>query len=105
MFESGDLKVDLANQQVFVRGLEVHLTRMEYKVLTTFVRQAGKVLSNEQLLKAVWDETDAANLHRLRVYIVNLRRKIEANPHRPRHLLTEPGFGYRLATTTSYFRN
>ena len=103
-FRSGDLKVDLASRRVYARGLEVRLTPMEYKVLTTFVRHAGKPLSNEFLLKEIWQSDKRVNLQCLRVYVVNLRRKIEANPHRPRHLLTEAGFGYRLATRTSHFR-
>lgn len=98
VFQSGDLKIDLTARQVHVRGIEVRLTRTEYKVLTTLVRHAGQVLTHQFLAKEVWDEQQADSISRLRVNMRNLRRKIEAKPHRPRHLLTETGVGYRLAT-------
>ncbi|HZZ27792.1 MAG TPA: response regulator [Pirellulales bacterium] len=97
VFESGDLKVDLAARRVFVRGEEVHLTRMEYNLLTTLVRYAGKVLTHQFLLAEVWGPTQAENTQHLRVFMAGLRRKIEADPAQPRHLLTEQGVGYRLA--------
>jgi two-component system KDP operon response regulator KdpE len=97
-FESGDLKVDLAARRVFVAGSEVHLTPIEYKLLTTLVRHAGKVLTHRQLLKEVWGPQQTDQTHYLRVYMANLRRKLETDPARPRYLLTEQGIGYRLAS-------
>jgi two-component system KDP operon response regulator KdpE len=97
-FAVGDLQVDLARRQVFVAGTEVHLTPIEYKLLTTLVRHAGKVLTHRQLLNEVWGPSHSGDAHYLRVYMVQLRRKLEADPTRPRCLLTEPGVGYRLAS-------
>jgi two-component system KDP operon response regulator KdpE len=94
-FESGDLKVDLADRRVFVRGSEVRLTPLEFKLLTTLVRHPGKVLTHRFLLKEVWGPLQQEP-HHLRVFMASLRRKIEADPARPRHLLTEQGVGYRL---------
>jgi two-component system KDP operon response regulator KdpE len=95
-FESGELRVDLALRRVTVRGEEVHLTPLEYKLLTTLVKHAGKVLTHRLLLKEVWGPNAQAQTHYLRVYMTQLRHKIEADPARPRLLLTEPGVGYRL---------
>ena len=97
VFAVGDLRVDLARRHVFVGGKEVHLTPIEYKLLTTLVRHAGKVLTHGQLLKEVWGPSHGEEAHYLRVYMAQLRRKLEADPTRPRYLLTEPGVGYRLA--------
>ncbi len=96
-FTVGDLRVDLARRQVFVGGREVHVTPIEYKLLTTLVRGAGKVLTHGQLLKEVWGPSHEGEAHYLRIYIMQLRRKLEADPTRPRYLRTEPGVGYRLA--------
>lgn len=95
-FTVGDLRVDLARRLVFVGGKEVHLTPIEYKLLTALVRHAGKVLTHAQLLKEVWGPSHESEAHYLRIYIMQLRRKLEANPTRPRYLRTEPGVGYRL---------
>ncbi len=97
VFAVGDLKVDLARRHVFAGGKEVHLTPTEYKLITTLIRHAGKVLTHRQLLKEVWGPSHAEEAHYLRVYMTQLRRKLEADPTRPRYLLTEPGVGYRLA--------
>jgi two-component system KDP operon response regulator KdpE len=97
IFESGDLKIDLASRRIHARGAEVHLTRMEYKVLVMLVRHAGKVLTHQYLLEEVWGKQQAENPQHLRVFMASLRRKIEADPARPVHLLTEQGVGYRLA--------
>jgi two-component system KDP operon response regulator KdpE len=96
VFEAGDLRVDLAARRVTRAGQEVHLTPTEYKLLTTLVRHAGKVLTHRQLLKEVWGSNDLNQSHYVRVYLGQLRQKIEADPARPRLLLTEPGVGYRL---------
>jgi two-component system KDP operon response regulator KdpE len=97
VFEWDELKVDLAARRVFVRGAEVHLTPIEYRLLTTLVRHAGKVVTHRALLKEVWGPGHAEEVHYLRVYMAGLRRKLESDPARPRYLLTEQGVGYRLA--------
>jgi two-component system KDP operon response regulator KdpE len=96
-FECGELKVDLAARRVFVATTEVHLTPIEYKLLTTLVHSAGKVLTHRQLLKEVWGPDQVHETHYLRVFMAHLRRKMESDPARPRYLLTEQGIGYRLA--------
>ncbi len=96
-FTLGGLHVDQLRRQVFVDGKEVHLTPIEYRLLTTLVRHAGKVLTHRQLLKEVWGPPYGDQSHYLRVHMAHLRRKLEADPARPRYLLTEPGVGYRLA--------
>jgi two-component system KDP operon response regulator KdpE len=96
-YECGDLKVDLSSRRVWVSSAEVHLTPIEYKLLATLVRYAGKVLTHRQLLKEVWGPHQVEETHYLRVFMANLRRKLEADPARPRYLLTEQGVGYRLA--------
>jgi two-component system KDP operon response regulator KdpE len=96
-FTVGDLNVDLAARRVFVGAREVHLTPLEYKLLATLIRHAGKVLTHRFLLKEVWGPHHAQETHYLRVFMAALRRKIEADSTQPRYLLTEPGVGYRLA--------
>ena len=93
----GDLRVDIAKRQVLTHDKQIHLTPIEYRLLTTLIRHAGKVLTHRQLLKEVWGPNDACEIHYLRVYMNQLRHKLEPDPHRPRYLLTEPGVGYRLA--------
>ena len=95
-FAVGALHVDLARRRVSVAGADVHLTPIEYRLLATLIRHAGKVLTHRQLLKEVWGPPYAEQTHYLRVYMGALRRKLEVDPARPRHLLTEPGVGYRL---------
>ena len=97
VFTTGDLRVDLGRRHVFVREQEVKLTPTEYRLLTTLVRYAGRVLTHRQLLKEVWGPNQTEEAHYLRVYMAQLRRKIELDPAQPRYLLTEPGVGYRLA--------
>jgi two-component system KDP operon response regulator KdpE len=97
VFAVGDLRVDLARRQVVVRDETVHLTPIEYRLLTTLIKSAGKVLTHRYLLKEAWGPGDVHETHYLRVYMNQLRHKLEADPHRPRYLLTEPGIGYRLA--------
>jgi two-component system, OmpR family, KDP operon response regulator KdpE len=91
------LRVDFARRQVFVRDREIHLTPIEYRLLTTMIQHAGKVVTHRQLLKEVWGPDSVFETHYLRVYMAQLRRKIEDDPARPCCLLTEPGVGYRLA--------
>ena len=96
-FTVGGLRVDQVKRQVLIDGKEVHLTRIEYRLLTTLARHAGRVISQRQLLKDVWGPGQTEQAHYLRVYMGTLRRKLERDPARPRYLLTEPGVGYRLA--------
>lgn len=96
IFIVGDLRVDLAGRHVFLGNAEVHLTPIEYKLLTVLVRYAGRVLTHQQLLKEVWGPYHAQDTHYLRVHLAQLRRKIEPDPSQPRYLLTETGVGYRL---------
>jgi len=96
IFSVGALRVDLAGRHVQVDGKEVHLTPIEYKLLTALVRHAGKVLTHRQLLQEVWGPSRTEDSQSLRFYVAQLRRKLEAVPARPRYLLTEPGVGYRL---------
>ncbi|HET9951467.1 MAG TPA: response regulator [Candidatus Eisenbacteria bacterium] len=95
-FESGDLSIDLARRRVTARGKEVRLTPIEFKLLATLARFAGRVLTHDVLLREVWGPGYATQRHYLRVYMAQLRHKIEADPARPKHLVTEPGVGYRL---------
>ncbi len=97
-FQVGELRLDLLRRQVFVGDREVRLTPIEYKLLATLVRHAGKVVTHAQLLRDVWGPTHTDQAHYVRVYLAHLRHKLEAEPARPRYLLTEPGVGYRLAT-------
>ena len=99
VFALEGLRVDLACRQVFVGAEEVHLTPIEYRLLTTMIKYAGKVITHRQLLKEVWGPDSVFETHYLRVYMAQLRRKIEVDPARPRFLLTEPGVGYRLAAS------
>jgi two-component system, OmpR family, KDP operon response regulator KdpE len=96
-YQAGDLVVDLARRRVTVSGQDMHLTPIEYRLLTTLIKHAGKVLTHKQLLKEVWGRPYDDQPHYLHVFMNQLRRKIEPDPARPRHLLTEPGVGYRLA--------
>ena len=93
----GELRVHLVRRQVFVGDKEMHLTPIEYKLLTTLVRHAGKVVTHQQLLREVWGPAHTEQAHYARVYMAHLRHKLEAEPARPRYLLTESGVGYRLA--------
>jgi two-component system KDP operon response regulator KdpE len=95
-FSSGPLRVDLGARRTFVDGREIHLTAIEYRLLATLIEHAGKVVTHRQLLQAVWGPGHAAQAHYLRVYMAHLRRKLEADPTRPRIFRTEIGVGYRL---------
>ncbi|XHS76532.1 two-component system response regulator KdpE [Burkholderiaceae bacterium UC74_6] len=95
-FRFGEVEVDLAARRVLRAGEAVHLTPIEYRLLTHLIANAGKVLSHRQLLKAVWGPSHVDDNHYLRVYMGNLRQKLEQSPAQPRHLLTETAVGYRL---------
>ena len=96
-FRVGDLLVDLAVRRVFVAGNEVHLTPLEYRLLTTFARNAGKVLTHKYLLTQVWGPGYVEQTHYPRMFVAGLRHKLEPDPAQPRYLITEMGVGYRLA--------
>lgn len=96
VLECGSLRVDLASRDVSVDGNPVHLSPNEFALLAALVRHAGKVLTHRQLLHEVWGGLPSAQPTYLRVYMANLRKKLEPDPARPRILLTEPGVGYRL---------
>ena len=96
IFTAGDLNVDLGRRVVKVGGKEVRLTPIEFKLLSVLVKHAGKVLTHHQLLNEVWGPNNTEEGNYLRVYIHQLRHKIEADPARPRYLTTETGVGYRL---------
>jgi two-component system KDP operon response regulator KdpE len=95
-FATGALRVDLTRQQVFVNDQEVHLTPIEYRLLTTLVRNAGKVVTHRNLLREVWGPAYTTESQYLRVFMGQLRHKLEEDPARPRYIRTEPGVGYRL---------
>jgi two-component system, OmpR family, KDP operon response regulator KdpE len=96
IYRSAGLYVDLARRDVLVEGQTASLTPTEYDILRILIQHAGKVLTHQQLVHAVWGTGYEANAHLLRVNVSNLRRKIESEPSRPRHIVTEAGVGYRL---------
>jgi two-component system KDP operon response regulator KdpE len=91
-----DIRVDLVRRVVEVRGQEVHLTPIEYKLLALLVKHAGMVLTHRQLLEQVWGPGNAHQMQYLRVYMTQLRHKLEDEPARPKYFVTETGVGYRL---------
>jgi two-component system, OmpR family, KDP operon response regulator KdpE len=96
VLEFGDLRIDLARRIVMRGGQEIHLTPTEYNLLRELAVNAGKVLTHQMLLTRVWGPASAEVSHSLRVYVNQLRRKIEPDPARPRYVVTEPGVGYRF---------
>jgi two-component system, OmpR family, KDP operon response regulator KdpE len=96
----GDIALDLDKRAVQVAGAEVHLTPIEYKLLVLLMKNAGRVLTHRQILKEVWGPSHATQTQYLRVYMTQLRHKVERDPARPKYLATEPGVGYRLRTET-----
>jgi two-component system, OmpR family, KDP operon response regulator KdpE len=100
VFTSGDIQVDFARRLVTRDGEVVKLTPTEYALLRLMIQHAGKVLTHQQILKAVWGPEYVHETHYLRVYFAQLRQKLEDDPTRPRFLLTEPGVGYRLSSTS-----
>jgi two-component system KDP operon response regulator KdpE len=95
-FSFGNIRVDFSKRRVFVNGEEIHLTRIEYKLLAILIKYAGKVVTHNQLLKETWGQGYGQESNYLRVYMAHLRRKLEDNPANPKFLTTEPGVGYRL---------
>lgn len=96
IFVSDDLEVDLSQKKITVSGSEVKLAATEYEVLSRLVRDHGKIISQKTLLKQIWGSISEDQSHYLRIYINQLRKKIEKNPSEPKHIMTEPGVGYRI---------
>ncbi|WP_253691473.1 response regulator [Cellulosimicrobium protaetiae] len=94
--EAGDLHIDLARRRLLRRGAEVRLSPTEWALLEILVAQRGRVVEREHLLREVWGPTATRDTHYLRVYLAQLRRKLEDDPAAPRHLITSPGIGYRF---------
>jgi two-component system KDP operon response regulator KdpE len=96
LFSFGDVEIDRGARLVRRSGAEVHLTPIEYRLLSVLVANAGRVLTHRQLLREVWGPSHADQSHYLRIYMGHLRQKLEADPAQPKHLLTETAVGYRL---------
>lgn len=96
VFEFGDIRVDIAGRQVSKAGEEVHLTPIEFRLLTILIGHSGKVLTQRQLLNEVWGPNAVEHAHYLRIYMGHLRQKLETDPARPQHFITETGIGYRF---------
>jgi two-component system KDP operon response regulator KdpE len=96
VFISNDLQVDLGSRRVTVNDADISLTPTEYDILRLLVTHAGKVMTHTQILKQIWGIAYLEQPHVLRVNVSNLRRKLETDPSRPQHIITEPGVGYRL---------
>jgi len=96
VFSFGDVVVDLVKRTVERNGEAVHLTSTEYRLLTVLIRHAGRILTHGQLLRDVWGPNHHEHSHYVRIYMANLRQKLEKDPTQPEHLLTEIGMGYRL---------
>lgn len=96
VLEIGTLQLDLVKREVNVAGTRIHLTPIEYRLLALLAQNAGKVLTHRQILKEVWGPGSVNESHYLRVFMAQLRHKVEVEPARPRLLLTEPGVGYRM---------
>lgn len=96
LFTSGNLRVDIASRSVLKDGRPVHLTLTEMNLLKALVRGGGQVVHQDQILREVWGATGPDNPHYLRIYIGQLRKRLEDQPNSPAHILTEPGVGYRI---------
>jgi two-component system, OmpR family, KDP operon response regulator KdpE len=96
----GDLSIDFTHRLVAIKGQEIKLTPTEYDILRNLALHAGRILTHKQLLRTIWGIEYQEENHYLRVYIGQLRHKIEPDPTRPQYILTEPGVGYRLAVKT-----
>ncbi|MBW5405399.1 two-component system response regulator KdpE [Morganella morganii] len=98
VYEFGDIRVDIAGRQVSKGGEEVHLTPTEFRLLTILIGHSGKVLTQRQLLNEVWGPNAVEHAHYLRIYMGHLRQKLETDPARPQHFITETGIGYRFVS-------
>ena len=101
VFEFGDVKIDLSLRTVHKSGAAVHLTPIEYRLLSLLIANAGKVLTHRQILRDVWGPSHTEDGHYVRVYMGHLRQKLEDDPAQPKHILTETAVGYRLVQTGS----
>lgn len=97
VFSVGELFIEFTRRQVFVAGREIHLTPIEYKLLLVLVQHAGLVVTHRHILLDVWGPSHVDQSHYVRIYMGHLRHKLEADPARPRYILTEAGVGYRLS--------
>ena len=96
-FQSGNLVVDTTRHLVFLHGKEVHFTPMEFNILALLVKNPGKVLTHSNILRAVWGSYLDSDAQSLRVFMANIRRKLDEDPARPKYIITEVGIGYRFA--------
>jgi two-component system, OmpR family, KDP operon response regulator KdpE len=96
VFEVRDLRVDLLQRRVTLKGADIHLTPLEYRLLTTLIKKAGQVVTHAELLREAWGPAKLDQQHYLRIYMAGLRRKLELDSAQPVYLLTETGVGYRL---------
>jgi len=96
VFRFGDVEVDLSARVVRKRGVEIHLTPIEYRLLGVLIGNAGRVLTHRHLLRDVWGPSHSESTHYVRIYMGNLRHKLEDDPAQPKHIMTETGVGYRL---------
>lgn len=96
LYDFDDLKIDLNKREVVRRGTKIHLTSTEFDLLRALVKAQGQVLKQESLLTEVWGRNASGSPHYLRIYIGHLRKKVEEDPSNPKHILTEPGVGYRM---------
>lgn len=96
VYQFSNISVDLANRRIIRDGIEIHLTPIEFRLLATLINNHGKVLTQRQLLNQVWGPNAVEHSHYLRIYMGHLRQKLENDPARPTHLLTETGIGYRF---------
>ena len=102
VFSVGELQVDFARRLATLRGEPLDLTPTEYRLLVTLVQHAGRVLTHQQILRKVWGQAYVRRVHYVRVYIAQLRRKLEADPSQPALILTETGVGYRFRDPASW---
>lgn len=96
LFQFSDIQVDIANRRIQRGSEEIHLTPIEFRLLAVLLNNHGKVLTQRQLLSQVWGPNAVEHSHYLRIYMGHLRQKLESDPARPQHLLTETGIGYRF---------
>ena len=97
VYKVADLEIDLQKHKVTLEGKDIHFTIMEYNLLTLLAKNAGKVLTHKFILKEVWGTYMDSDMQSLRVFMANIRRKLEENPAKPRYIVTEVGIGYRFA--------
>jgi two-component system KDP operon response regulator KdpE len=97
LFLIGDLKIDFVKRRVFLSDVEIHLTPIEYKLMVLMTKHVGKVLTHKFILNEIWGSYSGNDTQSLRVFMANIRRKVEKEPALPRYILTEVGVGYRMA--------